>query len=61
MFVNRIFIDCDVEESGRWVHVVRCYSENNGSITKTAEDLYIHKNRLQYGLCILLEASGYDP
>ena len=61
LFVKRIFKDCEEEETVRWVQLLRCYSENNGSITKTAEDLYIHKNTLQYRLRKLKEATGYDP
>ena len=61
LFVKRIFKDCEEEETVRWVQLLRCYSENNGSITKTAEDLYIHKNTLQYCLSKLKEATGYDP
>ena len=61
LFVKRIFKDCEEEETVRWVQLLRCYSENNGSITKTAEDLYIHKNTLQYRLSKLKEATGYDP
>lgn len=60
LFVKRIFKDCEEEETVRWVQLLRCYSENNGSITKTAEDLYIHKNTLQYRLSKLKEATGYD-
>nr|WP_296156515.1 sugar diacid recognition domain-containing protein [uncultured Blautia sp.] len=61
LFVKRIFKDCEEEETVRWVQLLRCYSENNGSITKTAENLYIHKNTLQYRLSKLKEATGYDP
>ena len=61
LFVKRIFKDCEEEETVRWVQLLRCYSENNGSITKTAEDLYIHKNTLQSRLSKLKEATGYDP
>ena len=60
LFVKRIFKDCEEEETVRWVQLLRCYSENNGSITKTAEDLYIHKNTL-HRLSKLKEATGYDP
>ena len=60
LFVKRIFKDCEEEETVRWVQLLRCYSENNGSITKTAEDLYIHKNTLQYRLSKLKEATGSE-
>ncbi|MDC7287728.1 helix-turn-helix domain-containing protein [Blautia schinkii] len=61
MFVKRVFKDCQEGEIIRWVQLLRCYSENNGSITKTAEDCFIHKNTLQYRLTKLKEMTGYDP
>lgn len=61
MFVKRIFKDCQDNEILKWVQLLRCYSENNGSITKTAEDCYIHKNTLQYRLTKLKDITGYDP
>lgn len=61
MFVKRVFKDCQEGEIIRWLQLLRCYSENNGSITKTAEDCFIHKNTLQYRLTKLKEITGYDP
>ena len=61
LFVKRVFKDCQEGEILRWVQLLRCYSENNGSITKTAENCYIHKNTLQYRLSKLKEVTGYDP
>ncbi|MDO4273840.1 MAG: sugar diacid recognition domain-containing protein [Eubacteriales bacterium] len=61
MFVKRVFKDCQESDIIRWVQLLRCYSENNGSITKTAEDCFIHKNTLQYRLTKLKEMTGYDP
>lgn len=61
MFVKRVFKGCQDSDILKWVQILRCYSENNGSITKTAEDCYIHKNTLQYRLSKLKEVTGYDP
>lgn len=61
VFVKRIFKDCQEDEIRKWVEILRCYAENNGSITKTAEDCFIHKNTLQYRLTRLKDITGYDP
>lgn len=61
LFVKRVFKNCKERDIPSWVQLLRCYSENNGSITKTAEDCYIHKNTLQYRLSKLKEITGYDP
>ena len=37
------------------------YEEFNGSITQTAEKLFMHKNTLQYKLQKIKKLSGYDP
>ena len=58
LFVKRVFKDCQEGEILRWVQLLRCYSENNGSITKTAENCYIHKNTLHYRLSKLKEVTG---
>lgn len=61
LFVKRIFRDCDENEIDGWMDLLRCYTENNGSITKTADVLFIHKNTLQYRLFKMKEVTGYDP
>lgn len=61
IFVKRVFKNCGREDIDNWVNLLRCYVENNESIYKTAECLYIHKNTLQYRLGKLKEITGYDP
>lgn len=61
MFIQRVFKNCKEEDINYWVNLLRCYVENNESINKTAECMYIHKNTLQYRLGKLKEITGYDP
>jgi len=37
------------------------FSRNNGSINATSEELFVHKNTLQYRLKKVKEITGYDP
>lgn len=60
-FVKKIFKNCSEDQISDWVKLMLCYIENNGSINKTSEQLYIHKNTLQYRLGKLKEITGYDP
>ncbi len=60
-FVEKIFNGCSEEQISDWIKLLHCYIENNGSINKTADQLYIHKNTLQYRLGKLKEITGYDP
>jgi carbohydrate diacid regulator len=41
--------------------IIKVYGENNGSITKSADKLYIHKNTFQYKLNKLAKLTGYNP
>ncbi|MCD7736578.1 MAG: helix-turn-helix domain-containing protein [Lachnospiraceae bacterium] len=61
LFVKRLFKNCEDSEITKWLQLLRWYVENDGSISKTAECCYIHKNTLQYRLSKLKEMTGYDP
>ena len=43
------------------IHTLECFFEHDGSITKTAAALYIHKNTLQQHLKKIALRTGYDP
>nr|WP_245169601.1 helix-turn-helix domain-containing protein [Enterococcus faecium] len=38
-----------------------CFSKNNGSIKNCSEELFIHKNTLQYRLNKFHSLTGYTP
>lgn len=60
-FVDKIFNNCSKKEMERFMLLLRTLIENNGSIIQTANQLYIHKNTVQYRLAKLKELTGYDP
>ena len=43
------------------IHLLRSYVENNHSIARTAEELFIHKNTVQTQLNRIYERTGYNP
>ncbi len=43
------------------IHLLRSYVENNRSIARTAEELFIHKNTVQTQLNRIYERTGYNP
>lgn len=59
-FLRRIFRGFSDEELVAWVHLLQVYFNENGSINRTADQLFIHKNTLQYKLRRLHERTGYD-
>lgn len=49
------------EEREEIVQCLKIYIKNEGSLSKTAEELFIHKNTLQYRLTKIKNITGYDP
>ena len=43
------------------IHLLRSYVENNRSIARAAEELFIHKNTVQTQLNRIYERTGYNP
>ena len=43
------------------IQCLKSYIENNGSISKVSEELFVHKNTLQYRLTKMKTLTGYDP
>lgn len=60
-FVNKIFKNMDKDERSKSIGILIKYFENNGSINKTADELFLHKNTLQYRLNKIKKLTGYDP
>lgn len=60
-FFKKVLKNCFGEELGSWMQLLRCFVENNGSITQTADMMFIHKNTLQYRLNKLKCMTDYDP
>ncbi|RDY27353.1 CdaR family transcriptional regulator, partial [Lachnotalea glycerini] len=60
-YINTIFKDCEQEQVENVLQCLRCYINNNGSISKTSDELFIHKNTLQYRLTRIKALTGYDP
>ena len=60
-FVNKIFKNMDKDERSKSIEILIKYFENNGSINKTADELFLHKNTLQYRLNKIKKLTGYDP
>ena len=60
-FVNGIFRNCDPDQKKEIIQCLKSYIKNNGSISKVAEELFVHKNTLQYRLTKMKNLTGYDP
>ena len=60
-YLQKIFREYTTAELQETVELLEKFYENNGSITKTAETLFIHKNTLQQRLKKIHSRTGYDP
>jgi carbohydrate diacid regulator len=60
-FVAKIFGACSAQDRQSYCTMLTLLYHHNGSIQKTADELFIHKNTLQYQLNRLHQLTGYDP
>jgi len=60
-YIHRIFRGYDSSELEKAIDLLETFYEENGSITKTAARLFIHKNTLQQHLKKILARTSYDP
>lgn len=60
-YINRIFKDSSLKEIDQWIQLLNVFYEEEGSISATAQRLFMHKNTLQYKLNKIHERTGYDP
>ena len=60
-YIKRIFNGYTLQELHDVLSMLELFYENNGSVTKTAAKLYIHKNTLQQHLKKIAARTGYDP
>lgn len=60
-FSQRILGKLTDKEKNEFREILTIYEKHNGSISKTADELFIHKNTLQYRLNKLYDLTGYNP
>lgn len=60
-YLNKVLSTLSKAELKEYSEIMDVYGRNNGSITKSADDLFIHKNTLQYKLNKLDKLTGYNP
>lgn len=60
-YTNKIFLNMTNKEINDYTILIDSYIRHNGSITKAAEELFLHKNTLQYRLNKLYNLTGFNP
>lgn len=59
-YLHKVFSGCSYEEIRYWVGILNVYFSAEGSVSRAAQQLYMHKNTFQYKLRKLEELTGYD-
>lgn len=60
-FLYKVFNQMGIDQINEYMLIFSTLVKYNGSINKTSDELFIHKNTLQYRLNKLRELTGYDP
>lgn len=60
-YVENIFKDLTAEKISRYSEILETYVRKNGSILEASEELFIHKNTLQYRLNKIYKETNYNP
>ena len=61
LFINRVLQDLSTDEIKTYLALMAVYEKHNGSIKAMAEELFVHKNTVQYRLDKLFSDTGYNP
>ena len=60
-YLHHVFPHMNQEEILEWVNILSVLYACNGSINRAADQLFVHKNTLQYHLKKLASQTGRDP
>lgn len=59
-FCSKVLGELTGDEKKEYAKIIKIFEKYNGSITRTAEKLFIHKNTLQYKINKLRSKTSYD-
>lgn len=60
-FTNKVFLNLRGKDFKEWLATLTVLFDCNGSINQAAEQLFMHKNTLQYRINKIWEETGYNP
>lgn len=60
-YIEHIFKNTSQDKLSSYSEIIDTYVRKNGSILEASEELFIHKNTLQYRLNKIHHESGYNP
>jgi len=60
-YLKRVFGKLSHKNQEQLILILEVFARHNGSISRCAEELFIHKNTFQYQLNKIKQITGYDP
>lgn len=60
-YISKVLSKVDDKDIDLYRELIKSYVNNNGSLKKCAEELFVHKNTIQYRLNKLSSITGYNP
>ena len=60
-YLNNIFKGAKSEDIREWMAILKEFYAQNGSVSRTSEKLFVHKNTLQYKLRRIMNQTLMDP
>jgi carbohydrate diacid regulator len=60
-YLNHLFVNQTYDQIRPIVDLLKVFYKENGSIEKTSQSLFIHKNTLQYRLNKITQITAFDP
>ncbi len=60
-YIENLFPNLGVEEIAQMIDLLRIFYEENGSIDRSSQRLFIHKNTLQYRIQKIINVTKRDP
>lgn len=61
LLLEKVMANLTTDEIEKYQLFLDVYEDHNGSINRMAEELFIHKNTVQYRLDKIYEKTGYNP
>lgn len=61
LFLNNVLQHLSEKELALFCRIINSFAKHNGSLAACSQELFIHKNTLQYQLNKIKQLTGYDP
>lgn len=61
LFINKVIKNIPTEDVQKYYTFLDVYEKYNGSIKAVSEELFVHRNTVQYRLNKIFDITGYDP